>query len=393
MPALSQLISSREVLGKTVIVRALMPGCAMSFLMVSCLETCKRHRVGDADRHMTEYEVYSYEAFRSKTLDELRCVERTLMEDLDTTSLHEYLLVLEREKPRLASQPREKLLRLQGFIEDEKPNLAGIMLFAEYPQAYFPRLCVTAVVVPGVEMGDTSPRGERFIDNVSIDGTIPQMLKQALQFVRRNIGVRTLIDPETGERNDKTEYPMTAVREIILNALIHRDYSIHTETSPITIALYRDRMVVENPGGLYGRLTLDTLGTVSADTRNPFIANAMELIDETENRFSGISTIRKEMERYQLPAPQFENERGIFRVTLYNANSTVSAISTGTLQNDVLSFCEIPRSRAELGARFPHVNLTYLMIKYINPMVEQGLLKLTIPEKPKSKFQRFQTKF
>lgn len=349
-------------------------------------------RVGDADRHMTEYEIYSFEAYRNKTQDELRNTERALPEDIDTVALQEYLLVLEREKPKLAALPQEKLLRLQGFMENRKPTLAGLMLFADYPQAYFPRLCITAVVIPGFEIGDTSSRGERFIDNISIDGTIPQMLKQALQFIRRNIAVRTLIDSDSGERNDKTEYPMTAVREIILNALVHRDYSMHTETSPITIALYRDRMVVENPGGLYGRLTLDTLGTVSADTRNPFIANAMELMDETENRFSGIPTIRKEMQRYQLPAPQFENERGVFRVTLYNENSAVSAFSTGTLQTDILAFCEIPRTRGELSERFPNITLMYLMTKYINPMVEQGLLKLSMPDKPKSKFQKFQTK-
>lgn len=64
-------------------------------------------------------------------------------------------------------------------------------------------------------------------------------------------------------------YPPVAIRELVLNALIHRDYSFHTETSPILLRLFSDRLEIENPGGLYGRMTLDLLGRMSADTRNP----------------------------------------------------------------------------------------------------------------------------
>ena len=81
---------------------------------------------------------------------------------------------------------------------------------------------------------------------------------------------------------------MVAVREIILNALIHRDYSIHTDHSPIRVVLYRDRMEVENPGGLYGRITINDLGKVAADTRNPLLRGDWRSVLGTENRFSGI---------------------------------------------------------------------------------------------------------
>lgn len=159
-------------------------------------------------------------------------------------------------------------------------------------------------------MGAPGDQGEQFIDNQRIEGTIPQMLEEALRFIRRNNAVRTIIDPLTGRRIDKTEYPAAAIREIVLNALIHRDYSIHTDTAPITIQIYRNRLVVENPGGLYGRLTLDTLGAVSADTRNPFLAGAMEVLGLTENRFSGIPRIRNSMKAHGLPPPRFEVQRG-----------------------------------------------------------------------------------
>lgn len=89
-----------------------------------------------------------------------------------------------------------------------------------------PQLCITAVSVPGKEMSATGSIGERFIDNKRIEGSITQMLNDTLIFVRKNMKVKTIIDPETGKRNDRTEYPVIAVRELVINALIHRDYSI-----------------------------------------------------------------------------------------------------------------------------------------------------------------------
>ena len=55
------------------------------------------------------------------------------------------------------------------------------------------------------------------------------MLDGAIQFVRKNMKIKTIIDPDTGKRTDHTDYPVEAVREAVLNALVHRDYSIHTE--------------------------------------------------------------------------------------------------------------------------------------------------------------------
>lgn len=81
-------------------------------------------------------------------------------------------------------------------------------------------------------MGDIGDEDARFLDNKKIEGTIPQMLDGAMSFVQRNMRVKTILNAN-GKREDKAEYPMKAVREILLNALIHRDYSMHTENSPI----------------------------------------------------------------------------------------------------------------------------------------------------------------
>ena len=344
-------------------------------------------RSGDADRKMTEYEIYSYEAFRKKTQDELRHTERASLKDIETIYLDEYMVQLNHQKNNLAKLSTEKKLELQGFVVVDKPTLAGTILFSEYPQSFYPRLCITAVVVPGTEIGAVGSLGERFIDNVTIDGTLPQMLDAALNFVRRNMKTTTSIDRNTGLRVDRPEYPVTAIREILLNALIHRDYSIHTETSPITVIMYKNRIEVENPGGLYGRLTIDTLGTISADTRNPFIAGAMEIMKMTENRFSGIPTIRREMKLLGLPEPVFSNNRGVFKAILNNGTDDLT--SSTSLEEQIVFFCNQPRSRDELANRFSNITRTYLFTNYINPLVENGKILLSLPQTPKSKKQKY----
>lgn len=345
-------------------------------------------RVGDGDRRMTEYEVYSFEAFRQKIQDELRTIDDAELSEIDTNSMTKYLIMLKDKKPNLSALSNEKIKSLQGFVKNGKPTLVGIMLFSEYPQAFYPQLCVTAVSVPGTEISMVGSVGERFLDNRRIDGTITQMLDQTLFFIRQNTRTKTIIDPNTGMRNDKPDYPVIAVRELLLNALIHRDYSIHTDSAPITVRIFYDRIEIENPGGLYGRMTLDQLGKVSADTRNPFLANALEVMEITENRFSGIPTVIAAMREAGLPAPKFESERGIFRATLYN--DTASQIPENSREAELLDFCNTPRSREEIKNFFKgRLSINYVMSDIVKPLVAEGKLKLTLPDKPKSRNQRY----
>lgn len=348
-------------------------------------------RVGDADMPMTEYEIYSYEAFRTKRSEETRTSERVSAAALDASALSAYQAQLCEAKPKLAGLPAEQIYSLQGMTDGGRPTLAALLLFGIYPQAFLPQLCVTAVAVPGVELGETGAGGERFSDNKRIEGTIPQMLEESLAFVRRNIRRRTIID-DAGARADRYEYPIKAVRELILNALIHRDYSMHTEASPIRIIIFSDRIEIENPGGLYGRLTLDNLGKTGGDTRNPYIAGALEVMGITENRFSGIPTVRIEMDKYGLPEPLFENRRGAFKATLYNsrtAEDAEPAYGGSDMAREILSFCSAPRSRKELAERFGFDSPSYFIKRYVAPLVEEGLIALSQPETPKSKNQRY----
>lgn len=354
-------------------------------------------RVGEADELMTDDEIYSYEAFRRRIRDDIRVVEgaKTSMFRLDV--VERYLEEAKKNKDNLAANATDDgILELMGITSDGKPTLAGVMVFSKYPQAHFPQLDITAVVIPGTEMGETGSDGERFIANKRFNGTVSEMLDDAVKFVERNMRVKTIID-DNGKRSDKPEFPKKAVREVILNALIHRDYSIHTEGTPITIRMFSDRMEVTNKGGLYGRITVDSLGKVNPDTRNPTLANILEILHITENRFSGIPTIRQEMKTAGLPAPVFKSIRGEFTVTLKNNISesrTISSIESVTIaglserDQDLVSFCKTPRTRSEI---VEHLGLTpyYATSQVLQPLVIKGLIKLTMPDKPKSPKQRF----
>lgn len=346
-------------------------------------------RVGESDEPMSEYEVYSYDAFRKRTRDDIRPVSGSRLSLFYQKRVEHYLKAVKLERKNLANHvPDEEILELMGVVTEGIPTIAGLMTFSIYPQTYFPQLCITAVVIPGTEMGAIGEEGERFIDNERITGAIPDMLDAAVDFVRRNSRTKTIIG-EDGVRRDKPEYPIKAVREAILNALVHRDYSIHTENVPIRIEMYRDRMEIISCGGLYGRITIDSLGKVRPDTRNAALANMLELLDVTENRYSGIPTIRSEFRNAGLPAPIFSVRHGEFTVVFKNnIYQAEGGKKQGNMQDDIVEFCSIPRSRAEL-IEFTGMSRYYTMSAIVQPLVEEGKLIMTIPEKPKSPKQKY----
>lgn len=217
-----------------------------------------------------------------------------------------------------------------------------------------------------------------------------QMLDEALLFVKRNMRTKTIISPTTGRRTDRTDYPITAVREAIINALVHRDYSIHTEGMPIQLIMFEDRIEIHNPGGLYGRITIDQLGKIQPDTRNPVLASALETLGIIENRYSGIPTIRMEMEKYNLRQPEFLDERGSFIVKLYKeSKNDYEDMSNDEETNNLIVFCKTPRTRKEICDYLGLNSVTYAIQTYVNPLVEAGVIKLSIPDKPKSPKQLY----
>lgn len=341
-------------------------------------------RVGESDEQMSEYEVYSYEAFRKRIRDELRTVDDEKFSLINNERISHYLNEVKKEKDNLAkSVSDDDILELMGITKGGKPTLAGLMCFSIYPQAYYPQLCITAVALPGTEQGISGINDERFIDNKRITGSIPEMLDSAVDFVRRNSRNITIID-SNGRRIDKPEYPVKAVREAILNALVHRDYSSYTENIPVRIEMYRDRLEIINSGGLYGNISINELGQVRPDTRNPALANILEVLHYTENRYSGIPTIMNEFASNNFPMPVFSVKHGDFKVVMRN----IFYSDNISIEEAVIDFCSKPRSRDEIVS-FVGKSKNYVSSKIIIPLIKKGALKLTIPEKPKSSAQKY----
>ena len=386
-PSVRALFTICDIEGKT-IVSAEIPGVDISERPVFYKGVGRIKgsyiRVGESDEPMSEYEIYSYEAFRKRIRDDVRVVENAKFNMIDKNRMERYFSAVRSERKNLAENvSEEEMLELMGIAIEGKPTLAGLMTFSKYPQAYFPQFCVTAVSLPGTELGAVGEDGERFIDNKRITGAIPDMLEEAVEFVRRNSRTKTIIN-DNGQRVDKPEYPVKAVREAILNALVHRDYSIHTENVPVRIEMYRDRMEIINSGGLYGKITIDALGKVRPETRNAALANILELLNVTENRYSGIPTMRSEFASAGLPAPIFSVVHGEFKVVMKNGLFGEKM----PIPDSVIEFCTTPRSRDEIVS-FVGKSKNYVISQIVMPLVESGKLKLTLPDKPKSPSQRF----
>ena len=345
-------------------------------------------RVGDADLSMTDYEIYSYELYKRHVHDDEREVDRIDLSYMDKDYLDKYIIEKKQEKPKFSKLNEEQIYEMLNIKRNDKFTLASVMNFSLYPQGVFPQLGITAIVVPGYSIGELGDSGERFTDNKRIEGTISEMLEEAMTFCKRNMKIKTIIDSETGKRNDRLEYPINAVREAILNALIHRDYSVHTEGTPIQINFFTDRLEIHSPGGLYGRMTVEQLGKARPDLRNPTLATMAESLNQAENRYSGIPTIRMEMKQYGLPEPVFKNGRNEFIVILYNKEIEQKKIYL-TLEDKIVEFCKEPKSRKEIADFLEMKTITYTYSKYILPLIKKGRLAMIMPDIPASKNQKY----
>lgn len=281
-------------------------------------------RVGDSDERMNTYEIYNLTSYNKKKEEDLRVIDRSELDDLDMELVTNYLNKIRKLKPNFSKIKDDNVaLSKLGIIarvdSTYKPTIAGLLCFGICPELLLPQLVVKAMVIPGFKIGEVGDLGERFTDNKNITGTISEMIKKTMDFITKNMKKRVIISPDTGERDDKFEYPVEAIREAIINSLVHRDYSKHTESSYISIKMYNDRLQISNPGGLYGNLTIEELTEViNPPVRNKTLVRILEEVDIIENRSSGIATMIMAMRELRLEPPIFENKRGNFNVIFKN---------------------------------------------------------------------------
>lgn len=159
---------------------------------------------------------------------------------------------------------------------------AGALFFAKDPQQFVRESFVTGVRYQGTDRFNV-------VDRCDIFGDPVEMVEETLKFVQRNMRVAYRITGDA-RRNEVHEYPLAAVREAVVNAVMHRDYGY--DASHVYVHLYADRLEIENPGGLYPGLTLDELGSRSV-RRNRVVADLLYRAGYVERIGSGIARMRR----------------------------------------------------------------------------------------------------
>lgn len=193
--------------------------------------------------------------------------------------------------------------KLTSFQPDIKLKNAAILFFAKDPQYFFPYLKIKLIRFNGNEPVEVLAYEEA-------NGSLPQMIEQAYNFVQRFIS-RTFIIQNT-TRRDLSVLPDDAVREAIINSVAHRDYFNKNE---IQLSIFDDRLEITNPGGLPEGMTQDLLGALSIQ-RNPTIYQFLKDYGYMEGIGSGISKIFKQMQERHLQKPKFVISKEFFRIIL-----------------------------------------------------------------------------
>ncbi len=264
---------------------------------------------------LTEIEQWLYH--RGTLAWETRVVQTATLADLDMELVAAYLAQRsDRSQPsgRLANQ-EEVLIKMgcaKSTVENgqavTRPTNAGLLLFGAHPQDFLLQAEVVCILFP-----DTLGL-RRFADRRIIHGTIAEQIDRAAAFFAQHIPVAARM--AGFHRVDEPDYPLEALREAVVNAVIHRDYSLAGEA--VRIFYYRDRIEIRNPGLLMPGLTLAEVqeGRARSKPRNPLIASILRDFPGgyVERVGTGISFMIEQMRQLGKPAPLFR-EQGEFIVT------------------------------------------------------------------------------
>ena len=278
-------------------------------------------RAHDGDFQLSEPEEQAFIANRTMPRFDAALVPDAARSDLDDELVSAYVETARASSSSLMRFGDEEILFRTGVLagDERRPSLAGLLALGIHPQQHLPNLVIQAHVEPSSD----DPPGTRAVDPRRFDGPIPRMLADALAWVRRNTGTRVIFGGD-GHGRDQPEYPAEAVRELIANALVHRDLGEHALRQPISIRIERNRLIVSNPGGLYG-ITRDRLGQEGVTSaRNGVLIRICQYVRfQGEQRVcealaSGIPTVMRALERARMTPPAFFDQGIRFTVSVPN---------------------------------------------------------------------------
>lgn len=267
-------------------------------------------RVGNSNRIMAMQEIAQMH-FHSVGMswDKLPARDATI-EDMDLENGKRYVRKAN-ETGRRNIDENENLLQVLEkleLIKEGKPTWAAILLFHQHPQRFLSQ----GVIHCGRFKEETI-----VIDDRMIESTIIEQVEEAMDFIRKNINVKFVMTGKPA-REQIWDYPLEALREAIINAVCHRDYTIPSNTE---VRIYDDMLIVWSPGGLPFGITIEDLYKPhSSVLRNKGIGEIFYDMGWIEQWGSGIDKMRNACVKAGLPEPQFEEYQGfrvIFRKDIY----------------------------------------------------------------------------
>ena len=286
---------------------------------------------------------------------------------------------------------KEQLASIHLYdLQHDCPTNAAIILFGNDPQYFLHGCYVQYVHFAGKD------RGSEIVNERQIKGSLCKMLPQLESFVQDAVVTARPVSISMLREKTLLNYPDLALRELLMNACMHRDYQ---SNMPIRLYQYDDRIEILNAGGLYGEARPENFPTVN-DYRNPIVAEAMRGLKYVNMFNRGIQRVKNLLKENGNPEPVFTVDKiTAFEVTVKPSLSlnlvtneekvTKSVTKLTETVNDIIGFCSIPRSMAEI---MEHIGLKHrynVKHRYIDPLIDSGVLMMTIPDKPNSRNQRY----
>lgn len=270
-------------------------------------------RVGTAKRHPSREELSRIYQDVGQVRYDLEPVQSASIDDLDLNTINNYYQKFYHESLFSSHLEVEDVLINLEFLSNQKneqskrlATIAGILLFGKEPQKHLPQSAVSVGVYQGFDLA--SPMKDR----QEIKGTLEELFNKIWEYFR--LRFETKYEHNQGKRIEVLEYPEIAVREMIVNALVHRNYSITGEQ--IRAFLFNDKFWVSSPGRLPNTITLDNI-TFRRHSRNPLIAEIMWNLGYVEKSGSGILRIIEAMQKHNQTKPKLEVEGEEFRVAVF----------------------------------------------------------------------------
>lgn len=267
-------------------------------------------RISSTDQSCTDDDLLALFQERQNESHDQSIVSDASLRDIDPEALQQYREARADMKPEaeeLNWSDDELIHAINAARRQEGelcPTVAGILLFGSKKalRRLFPAVRVDYIRVPGREW--IGHADERYTSTVEMRGPIIEVIRRAQAAVMDDLPRGFSLGDDDVHRQEPTALPRRALREAIVNAVMHRDYRVH---QPTQIIRYSNRVEVVNAG--YSLKAEDDLGEVGSLQRNPTIATALHETGIAETKGSGIRVMRREMKEAGLAPPTFESDR------------------------------------------------------------------------------------